>query len=151
MLELYLSLEKTRFGNSFEYKILVDYELDTDEIKIPNLMIQPFVENAIWHGLMHKEDDRKIYINFQMKGEQFIVCEVVDNGIGRKRAAEIRQAKSVEIKHKSRGMQLIKDKLDILRQQFKSEVLIEISDVTGIGGEVLGTKVLIQLPLQYQD
>ena len=150
MLELYLSLEKTRFGNSFEYKILVDHELDTDEIKIPNLMIQPFVENAIWHGLMHKEDDRKIYINFQMKEEEFIVCEVIDNGIGRKRAGEIRQAKSVEVKHKSRGMQLIKDKLDILRQQFQSEVLIDISDVTGVGGEVLGTKVLIQLPLQYQ-
>ena len=149
MLELYLSLEKTRFGNSFEYKILVDYELDTDEIKIPNLMIQPFVENAIWHGLMHKQDDRKIHINFQVKEDQFIVCEVVDNGIGRKRAAEIKQAKSVEVKHKSRGMQLIKDKLDILRQQFQSEVLIDISDVTGSGGEILGTKVLIQLPLQY--
>ncbi len=151
MLELYLSLEKTRFGNSFEYKILIDHELDTDEIKIPNLMVQPFVENAIWHGLMHKPGDRKININFQLKNEQFILCEVTDNGIGRTRAAEIKEMKSVELKHKSRGMQLIKDKIEILRQQFKSEVLIEISDVLSNTGEICGTRVLIQLPLQYQD
>ncbi len=151
MLELYLSLEKTRFGNSFEYKILIDHELDTDEIKIPNLMVQPFVENAIWHGLMHKPGDRKININFQLKNEQFIICEVTDNGIGRKRAAEIKEMKSVELKHKSRGMQLIKDKIEVLRQQFKSEVLIEISDVQCNTGEICGTRVLIQLPLQYQE
>ena len=59
MLELYLSVEKTRFGNSFEYKILIEDELETEEIKIPNLMIQPFVENAIWHGLMHKTGEKK--------------------------------------------------------------------------------------------
>ncbi len=151
MLQLYLSLEKTRFGNSFEYKIFVDEELDTDEIKIPNLMIQPFVENAIWHGLMHKEGDRKIDISFELKNDESIVCIVTDNGIGRKRAAEIRKTKSVEIKHQSKGMQLIKDKIDVLKQQFKSDVLIEIYDVANIDGDVQGTKVLIQLPLQYQD
>ncbi len=151
MLQLYLSLEKTRFGNSFEYKIFVDEELDTDEIKIPNLMIQPFVENAIWHGLMHKEGDRKIDISFELKNDESIICIVTDNGIGRKRAAEIRKMKSVEIKHQSKGMQLIKDKIDVLKQQFKSDVLVEIYDVANIDGDVQGTKVLIQLPLQYQD
>ncbi len=149
MLEIYLSLEKTRFGNSFEYKISVDEGLDTDEIKIPNLMIQPFVENAIWHGLMHKKDDRKIDINIRAKGEGNIVCDVVDNGIGRKRAAEIKQMKSVDIGHKSRGMKLVSDKIEILKQQFESEVSIDISDVTSHDGEICGTRVSIQLPLQY--
>ena len=149
MLELYLSLEKTRFGNSFEYKILVDDDLDTDEIKIPNLMIQPFVENAIWHGLMHKEGDRKIDISFRLENDDSIVCEVADNGIGRKRAAEIKERRSLEIKHQSKGMQLIKDKIDILKQQFKSDILVELSDVLNSAGDVCGTKVTIQLPLQY--
>jgi ligand-binding sensor domain-containing protein/putative methionine-R-sulfoxide reductase with GAF domain len=149
MLQLYLSLEKTRFGDSFEYKINVEEDLDTDEIKIPNLMIQPFVENAIWHGLMHKEGNRRIHISFQLKEDQFIICEVTDNGIGRKKAAEIKNAKSLDIKHNSKGMQLIKDKIDILKQQFKSDVSIEIADVTNINDETDGTSVIIKLPLQY--
>jgi hypothetical protein len=147
MLKLYLSLEKTRFGDSFEYTIQVDEDLDADEIKIPNLMIQPFVENAIWHGLMHKTGNRKIDISFQLKDDQFIICEVTDNGIGRKRAGEIKQMKSLDIKHHSRGMQLIKDKIDILKQQFKSDVSIEIDDVKNKNGETSGTSVIIKLPL----
>ena len=150
MLQLYLSLEKIRFGNSFEYNINVEEELDAEEIKIPNLMIQPFVENAIWHGLMHKEGDRKIEIKFSLINEQSLVCEITDNGIGRKRASEIKEFKSLEIKHQSKGMQLVKDKIDVLKQQFKSEIFIELSDVINNNGEICGTKVLLQLPLQYQ-
>ena len=149
MLKLYLSLEKTRFGNSFEYKIQTEQEIDADEIKIPNLMIQPFVENAIWHGLMHKEGDRKIDISFHLKDEQSVICEITDNGIGREKAAEIRRAKLLQIKHESRGMQLIKDKIDVLKQQFKSEVSVQLFDITNIAGEVCGTKVIVVLPLQY--
>ncbi|MEP6951228.1 MAG: histidine kinase [Ginsengibacter sp.] len=150
MLKLYLSLEKTRFGNSFEYTIQLEEELDADEIKIPNLMVQPFVENAIWHGLMHKEGERKIDIRFHLKNDQSVICDITDNGIGRKRATEIKRTKSLEIGHQSRGMQLVKDKIDVLKQQFKGDVSVEIHDVTNIAGEVCGTKVLIQLPLQYQ-
>ena len=151
MLKLYLSLEKIRFGNSFEYNISIEEELDAEEIKIPNLMVQPFVENAIWHGLMHKEGDRKIDIKFILKNDQSVVCEITDNGIGRKRAEEIKKMKSLELKHDSKGMQLVKDKIDVLKQQFKSEIFIELLDVTNSKGEICGTKVLIQLPLQYQE
>lgn len=147
MLELYLSIEKTRFGNSFEYKILVADELDTEEIKIPNLMIQPFIENAIWHGLMHKEGERKIDILFHLKNDDSIVVEITDNGIGRKRAMEIKKARMLEIAHESMGMQLIKDKIDVLKQQFKSEIFIDVYDVTNLAGEVCGTKVIMQLPV----
>ncbi|MEO8416095.1 MAG: two-component regulator propeller domain-containing protein [Ginsengibacter sp.] len=149
MLKLYLSLEKIRFGNSFQYYISVEDELDAEEIKIPNLMVQPFVENAIWHGLMHKEGDRNIGIKFSLINEQSIVCEITDNGIGRKRAKEIKEMKLFELKHNSKGMQLVKDKIDILKQQFTSDVSIEISDTINSDGEVSGTRVLIQLPLQY--
>jgi ligand-binding sensor domain-containing protein len=151
MLTLYLSLEKTRFGNSFTYTIEVQPDIDADEIKIPNLMVQPFVENAIWHGLMHKESDRKIDISFQLKNDESIICEVTDNGIGRERAAEIKKMRSVPMEHKSRGMQLVRDKIDVLKQQFTGDVSIEIFDVTNSSGGVCGTKVLIQLPLQFRQ
>lgn len=146
VLDLYLSIEKTRFGNSFEYKILVEDDLDTEEIKIPNLMIQPFIENAIWHGLMHKDSERKIDILFHLKNEDSIVVEITDNGIGRKKAKEIKNAKTLEINHESMGMQLIKDRIDVLKQQFTSEIFIDVYDVNDLAGEVCGTKVIMQLP-----
>ena len=148
MLQLYLSVEKTRFGNSFEYKILIEDDLELEEIKIPNLMIQPFVENAIWHGLMHKTGDRKIDIIFHLKNNDSIVCVVTDNGIGRGKANEIKNARPLAINHESKGMQLVKDKIDVLKHQFKSEISIEIYDITDMEGEVCGTKVVLQLPVK---
>ena len=148
MLQLYLSVEKTRFGNSFEYKILIEDDLELEEIKIPNLMIQPFVENAIWHGLMHKTGDRKIDIVFHLKNNDSIVCVVTDNGIGRGKANEIKNARPLALNHESKGMQLVKDKIDVLKHQFKSEISIEIYDITDMEGEVCGTKVVLQLPVQ---
>ena len=71
----------------------------------------------------------KYNIKFNLKDDQFIICEIIDNGIGRKRAEEIKKMKSLGLKHDSKGMQLVKDKIDILRQQFKSEIFIELSDV----------------------
>ena len=148
MLELYLSVEKTRFGNSFEYKILIEDELDTEEIKIPNLMIQPFVENAIWHGLMHKTGERKIDILFHLKNDESIVCVVTDNGIGRRKAEEIKNLRSLGPNHESKGMQLVKDKIDVLNQQSKTDISIEVYDITDMGGEVVGTRVVLQLPVK---
>jgi ligand-binding sensor domain-containing protein/putative methionine-R-sulfoxide reductase with GAF domain len=147
MLELYLSVEKTRFGNSFEYKILIEDDLDTEEIKIPNLMIQPFVENAIWHGLMHKTSERKIDIIFHLKNDNSIVCVVTDNGIGRRKAEEIKNTRSLGPNHESKGMELVRDKIDVLKQQFESEVSIEVYDINDMNGDVCGTKVIIQLPV----
>ena len=148
MLELYLSVEKTRFGNSFEYKILIEDELDTEEIKIPNLMIQPFVENAIWHGLMHKTGERKIDIMFHLKNDVSMVCVVTDNGVGRRKAEEIKNARSLGPNHESKGIQLVKDKIDVLKQQFRSEVSIEVYDINDMDGKVVGTRVIIQLPIK---
>lgn len=150
ILELYLSLEKTRFGNSFEYLISVEDGLDADEIKIPNLIIMPFVENAIWHGLMHKEGERKITIYFQLRNEQTVVCEITDNGIGRERAAELKAIKPLNVDHKSIGMQLVKEKIEVLKQQFKGEISIQLNDIINNEKQVCGTRILIQVPLEYQ-
>jgi LytS/YehU family sensor histidine kinase len=150
MLHLYLSLEKTRFGDSFEYNIYLEETIDADEIKIPNLMVQPFVENAIWHGLMHKEGNREIAIHFRLSGDKMLVCEIVDNGIGRHKSEEIKKSRLVDLKHQSKGMQLIKDKSELLKQQFGNEVFIEINDVLNDANEVSGTSVLIKISLTDQ-
>ncbi|MEO6845547.1 MAG: histidine kinase, partial [Ginsengibacter sp.] len=148
MLELYLSVEKTRFGNSFEYKILIEDDLELEEIKIPNLMIQPFVENAIWHGLMHKTGERKIDVIFHLKNNDSIVCVISDNGIGRGKAKEIKNARPLALDHESKGMQLVKDKIDVLKHQFESKISIEVYDITDMDGEVCGTRVVLQLPVK---
>jgi len=96
---------------------------------------------------MHKEGNRKIRIHFGLADERTLQCEIVDNGIGRYKSEEIKKMKLVNIKHQSKGMQLIKDKSEILKQQFNKEVSIEINDLMNDAGEVSGTRVLIKLPL----
>ncbi|MEO9003614.1 MAG: two-component regulator propeller domain-containing protein [Ginsengibacter sp.] len=150
MLHLYLSLEKTRFGDTFEYNIYLEENIDADEIKIPNLMVQPFVENAIWHGLMHKKGSREIKIHFRLSEDKTLVCEIVDNGIGRRRSEEIKKTRSVDIKHQSKGLKLVQDRSEALMQQFGKEILIEINDLINDVNEVSGTRVLIMLPLTGQ-
>ena len=91
----------------------------------------------------------KISISFRLENDQSIIVKIIDNGIGRQKAEEIKQKKLVDVKHESRGMKLIKDKINILKEQFESEIFIELSDVNNDNGDICGTCVVIQLPLQY--
>lgn len=143
-LKLYLALEKTRFGESFEYQIYYDTELETEEISIPNLMIQPFVENAIWHGLMHKESNRKLSVVFRELKNNILECIVLDNGIGRKKAKEIKEHHSINIYHKSKGMKLIEEKLALLKTHNGRTSSVEVEDVIE-DGEIAGTRVCLRI------
>ena len=78
-----------RFDKSFNYVISVDESLANDEVLMPSLMVQPFAENAIWHGLLHKEGDKKLSIRFSNSSEEFLTCTIEDNGIGRVSSAAI--------------------------------------------------------------
>src|SRR6476619_5515336 len=97
-LQLYLELECLRFDNEFIYKITCDPELDTDFIRVPPMLLQPFVENAIWHGLMNKEGEGHLWININQE-DSALICTITDDGIGRKKAAELTGKSG--IKHKS--------------------------------------------------
>ena len=142
MLHNYLELEALRFDNAFNYTITVDDDLDTDAIEIPSMLLQPFIENAIIHGLLPKPNGNKsITINFK-KNQQIIVCEIDDNGIGRAAANERNHIHKRN--KKSRGLEVTKQRLDTLN---KSQDNIEIIDKTDNFGNALGTKITIKIPI----
>ncbi|MFT3910791.1 MAG: histidine kinase [Ferruginibacter sp.] len=147
ILKLYVELESIRFKESFQYKIECDENIDAEEIKIPTLLVQPFVENAIWHGLMHKEGDRCLLVEFTEQGD-FIKCIIEDNGIGRKRSAEMKNIAGQEKKHTSKGIEVSKERLKTLRATDGREGSINIVDITGNDGEAAGTRIEINFPTQ---
>ncbi|MES2777646.1 MAG: histidine kinase [Bacteroidota bacterium] len=143
-LELYLALEAMRFEKSFSYTFEVDEELETDEILIPSMLLQPYVENALWHGLMHKDGERTLAVSFTRMSEDVFECVIDDNGIGRKKALEIKEQQSKTKRHESKGMRISKDRLDLLELQ-GNHAQINIVDKYNEEGIAIGTKVIIEL------
>lgn len=139
---LYIELESLRFKNLFRYTIRFSGEIDTDNTPFPTLLLQPFVENAIWHGLLHKEGLKKLDIDFIEK-ENSIICTIKDNGIGRKNAQEIKQKKIAPHHSESKGIQMATQRLDMLKLSGECSGSITISDVREPGGDISGTIVEI--------
>jgi LytS/YehU family sensor histidine kinase len=144
-LKLYLDLETLRFGKHFEYHIHVDPGVDVEFTQIPSMLIQPYVENSIWHGIMHKEGTGKIEVTLKMK-EHVLCCIVEDNGIGRKKSMELKQEKESTL-HSSVGMSNTRERLEIINQVNKSSMSVVVSDVLDENGETCGTKVIIYIPI----
>lgn len=148
VLELYLELEALRFDNRFSYSITVDESIDIEEQLIPPMLLQPHIENAIKHGLIHTVSDGKIELLIR-RDEHGVVCSVIDNGIGRKRSHTIRSA-SLH-KHKSRGTALTQDRLDILNTLHSQQYGIAIEDLTDDKGSARGTRVDIRIASDIGD
>ncbi|MBL0095938.1 MAG: histidine kinase [Bacteroidetes bacterium] len=143
-LNLYLSLEKMRLGESFDYSVTCDVDTAEEEISLPSLVIQPFVENAVWHGLSTKENDKRIAIRFFMvENENQIHCVIEDNGIGRAMAA---QRKVNTSKHLSKGMAITEERLQLLRYKLEDHQTIRIIDKVPEENSS-GTIVELTLPL----
>lgn len=143
-LKRYLELETMRFGHSFEYSIEVDGELDCDLVSIPTMILQPYVENSIRHGIRYKESGGgRIDIKFKKSAEGFI-CIIQDNGIGRKKAHEYKS--QVRVEYQSKGMSLTAERINILNRQLLDPITIEINDLTNEHQQALGTKVIIRFP-----
>ncbi len=149
MLTLYLQLEALRFGHSFSYEIITDNNLDILEIPIPTMIVQPFIENAIWHGLMAKEGEKKLAIHFKIIEDEFLICTIKDNGIGREASAKLKEKRPGEEKHQSKGLYLVYDRLHILQQQYKQPFIAEVSDITNEEAVVGGTFVTLKLYAGY--
>jgi LytS/YehU family sensor histidine kinase len=144
LLQLYLELESMRFDKQFHYSFDVDPNIDPEEIIIPSFLLQPFVENALWHGLMHKKGDRNLSISFKLESHDVLLCRISDNGIGRAKAAMIRM-QSVK-SYQSLGIKIIKERIELMRKQ--NQVFgLEIIDETDLAGDAKGTTVLIRLPV----
>ena len=147
ILKLYVELESVRFKEAFTYNISCDEEIDTDEVRIPTLLIQPFVENAIWHGLMHKEGMRHLDIRFADVGD-YILCIVEDNGIGRDKARELKLATGQGKLHTSKGISVSMERLQAMQKNGSAPGSLEIIDMRDASGWPAGTRVEIKLPVQ---
>ncbi|WP_169749140.1 ligand-binding sensor domain-containing protein [Flavihumibacter petaseus] len=145
-LELYLELEAVRFDHHFSYTIRVDPFLDPGSILVPPLIIQPYAENAIWHGLMHKEERGLLEIELYKKGK-FLFCVIRDDGIGRQQAAALK-SKSANT-HKSMGMHITAGRIELLKGENPQASSIYINDLTLADGSSGGTEVILQIPLRY--
>jgi LytS/YehU family sensor histidine kinase len=142
--EEYLKIEHLRFGDKFNYKVVVDDQIKTDEIKVSPGLVQPFIENAIWHGVRGLEH-RKGFINVKFYFvEGRLTCEIEDDGIGRKKSGEM---KSLNDQKKSRGISIINERLRILSHLHNINYKLTIKDLHPEKAET-GTWVIIDLPLE---
>lgn len=136
MLRLYLDMEKLRCNNIFEYEIKIDEDLNNERVFLPPLLFQPFCENAIWHGLMPKQSSGNLKISISRKNND-IVCEISDNGIGRKKSSELKSNN----KYPSLGIQITRNRLALFNNNGLSNV-VEMYDNTA---DSTGTTVIIKL------
>ena len=143
MLELYLELESLRFSSKFNYRISLESSIDAENVLISPLIIQPFVENAIWHGLMHlKERKGELLIGFeQINGN--LKCTINDNGIGRKRSMELKKGTM----HESMGLSIAKERLQIVNMLNKAKTSVNLIDKTNNDGTASGTIVELFMPI----
>jgi sensor histidine kinase YesM len=144
MLELYLEMERLRFKNSFDYSITFLNTIDTDNIFIPPLLLQPFCENAIWHGLMHREGHGKLDIELS-RANNIINCIITDNGIGREKAEEMK-SKTAE-REKSMGLKITTERLALLNREKALHTFYEIEDLKDENANAVGTKVTLKIRL----
>jgi len=145
-LRLYLDLERLRFKNAFNYSITLINDIDTHTVYIPPMLMQPFAENAIWHGLMHKKGMGCLDIQLCAENKT-LTCLIIDNGIGRNKAAALNSGSAK--KNKSMGVDITAGRLAILNKSKNETAVFNIEDLTDDDGNDCGTKVVLKMP--YKD
>ena len=144
-LRLYIEMEEMRFPQKLNFYIQVDDSVDVDAIQMPPLLLQPFVENAIWHGLMHKEEGGTVVVRVAQDADNLLRIEITDDGIGRRRAAEFKSRSAT--KHKSFGMKLTADRIELINHLYQINTRVNIVDLIDTEGRASGTSVLIEIPV----
>jgi LytS/YehU family sensor histidine kinase len=146
-LRLYMEMEAMRFKEKLTYNISVQRDVDLDFIEIPPLLLQPYAENAIWHGLMHKETGGRIDIDVSTaENGTMLRINIADNGIGRAKSAELMSKTAT--KHKSYGMKVTSERLALINSVYKTGANVTIHDLFNVDGQASGTSVIIQIPLK---
>ena len=127
LLELYVKLEHFRFKDKFDYVIDVSEELKLEEFVIPPMLLQPYVENAVWHGLRYKEEKGLLEIKFDQQNSETVKITITDNGIGRKKSKALKTEN--QKKQKSKGMGNIQKRISILNEMYKDKVDVRVQNV----------------------
>jgi tetratricopeptide (TPR) repeat protein len=140
LLKLYMKLEHSRFPDKFDYQINVDESIDVESFQIPPMLLQPYIENAIWHGLRYKEEKGFLHVHIESLDKNSIKIRIEDNGIGRKKSVALKTQN--QKKQKSKGMGNISKRIAILNTMYKDKVDVRISDLLQEG---TGTRVVFTL------
>jgi two-component system LytT family sensor kinase len=141
LLELYTKLEHFRFKDKFDYKIQVDDDVNVDEFQIPPMLLQPYIENAVWHGLRYKTDKGLLSIHISAKSKDEITITIADDGVGRTKSKALKT--DYQKKQNSKGMGNIKKRVAILNEMYKDKVDVFVDDFQDM--EDAGTKVVVTL------
>jgi sensor histidine kinase YesM len=144
MLENYLELQQIRFPDIFTYKIEYDERLNPESVEIPPMLIQPFVENAIEHGIKHKEGKGRIDIRCR-RSNDVAIFEVEDDGVGRERARDLLLKQ--EESHKSLATAITRERIKAINKKRKRKIRFEILDLFDESGKARGTRVVFEVPL----
>lgn len=146
VIELYLQLEQYRFRDKFEYEYDVDEEIEGEATQIPPMLIQPFIENAVWHGLRYKESFGKLKVTFK-NSEKAIEVEIADNGIGRKKSLDL---KTKNQDKNSKGLKNTQERIAIINSIYKTKYELSIEDLNPDEKDC-GTKVTLILPTNHKN
>ena len=144
-MDLYMTIENIRFSNEIDFNIKVDENLNLTSIKVPPLVLQPFLEHALWHGLSSKKADKKILVSIDKNDNNYLQIIIEDNGIGRKASAKIKSEKSIN--RKSIGINLTKERLSNFVKNLKNDYTIVYEDLK-LNKKAVGTKVILKIPLK---
>lgn len=138
----YLHIEQLRFPNRFKFEITCHPDVDMEEVNVPPLLVQPFVENCVKHAFTPEEKNGMVTVHFEMDGDE-IVCTVVDNGIG------ILQAEArTKLKHRSYGVEVVRNRLNLLNNEADNSEKLTYVDLEDKGTGTTGTKVIIRIPTE---
>lgn len=144
-LETYLGLEKLRFREKFRYEIYVDESIDQNNTELPGMLLQPYVENSLRHGIQHRKDNNGlISLTVSKTHDQCILYTVRDNGVGRKKAEELRSTRHIE--YQSRGTSINEKRIAAINNQFKTNIQVSIEDLADENGMAMGTVVRVTVP-----
>ncbi len=140
----YMELERMRFDDIFDFELLIDKRIDLDSVLIPPMILQPFIENSIKHGITPKDDKGKIKLEFKWINNEDYICIIEDNGIGMRKSEEIRKRQKAQ--KTSKGIKLTSERINLLNDKFLKKYKVEIKDILDENNEPMGTRVEITLP-----
>lgn len=142
-MQLYINIENIRFSNKISYNTIINPSVDINALKVPSLVLQPFLENALWHGLSSKKEAKNITVHVYQSKKDYITISIIDNGIGRKASREIKEKKM--LKRKSLGIEITKQRLENFSKRYTQNYTITIEDLYE-NNKATGTKVTLKIP-----
>ena len=144
-MKLYMNIENIRFSNEIDFKINMDENINPENIRVPSLILQPFLENSLWHGLSSKTDDKRIELDIKKDADDYITISITDNGVGRKVSHERKLNKT--LKRDSVGIEITKERLFNFSKRFARMYDLKIEDLFDNQNKAAGTKVILNIPV----